>query len=107
MIKFLAEGDLEKVEAYRLSKEEFGNLDQTHARLILGDERFDRCSAFLTYSSSNNKYYTIAAKGESGIIEGQENDEAQKVDKPAMAVSALVQIVGSQVRYLSWQEGWS
>lgn len=105
MLEFLAEGDEEKISAYREAKKEFGGLNETHARLILGDERFDRCSSFLTYKKSNNKYYTVIARGEPGVIE--ENETQNSSENPAMSVSALVQIAGSDVRYLSWQEGWS
>ena len=107
MLAFLAEGDEEKMQAYRDAKEEFGDLNLSHARLILGNERFDRCSPFLINKTSNNKYYTVIAKGEPGVVAEEQEEEDLKKKKPVLTVTALVQITGSKVRYLSWQEGWS
>jgi general secretion pathway protein K len=111
MLDFLVEGDEEKKIAYRDAKQELGTLNASQARIVLGDERFERCTSFLTYSSANNKYYTILAQGKPGISEENEaeenQDEAIRQDEPEMAVSVLFQLKGSEVTYLSWQEGWS
>lgn len=111
MLDFLVEGDEEKKIAYRDAKQELGTLDKSQARLVLGDERFERCASFLSYDSGNNKYYTILAQGKPGISEENEDaenqDEAISQDEPAMAVSVLFQLKRSKVNYLSWREGWS
>jgi len=106
MLDFLVEGDEEKKIAYRDAKQELGTLNASQARIILGDERFDRCASFLTYSVANNKYYTVLAQGKPGVSE-ENQDEAISQDEPEMAVSVLFQLQGSKVNYLSWQEGWS
>lgn len=106
MLDFLVEGDEEKKIAYRDAKQELGTLNASQARIILGDERFDRCASFLTYTAANNKYYTVLAQGKPGVSE-ENQDEAISKDEPEMAVSVLFQLQGSKVNYLSWQEGWS
>ena len=112
MLDFLVEGDEERKIAYRDAKQELGTLNKSQARIILGDERFDRCTSFLTYTAANNKYYTVLAQGKPGMAEEDQDeaisqDETTTQDEPEMAVSVLFQLRGSKVNYLSWQEGWS
>lgn len=106
MLDFLVEGDEEKKIAYRDAKQELGALNLSQARIILGDERFERCTSFLSYSSGNNKYYTILAQGKPGVSEENQGEEISQ-DEPEMNISVLFQLRGSKVTYLSWQEGWS
>ncbi|MBC8317091.1 MAG: general secretion pathway protein GspK [Desulfobulbaceae bacterium] len=117
MLDFLVEGDEEKKTAYRDAKQELGTLNASQARIVLGDERFERCASFLGYSSANNKYYTVIAEGQPGVTEESEIEREMasenegetsesRQDKPSMAVSVLFQMRGADVNYLSWQEGW-
>lgn len=115
MLDFLVEGDEEKKTAYRDAKQELGTLNASQARIVLGDERFERCASFLTYSAANNKYYTVIGQGQPGGSEESESETSEEnesepsnstQDKPSMTVSVLFQLRGRQVNYLSWQEGW-
>ncbi|MCB2181681.1 MAG: general secretion pathway protein GspK [Desulfobulbaceae bacterium] len=112
MLDFLTEGDEEKKEAYREAKSLYGNLSREQASVILGDERFDQCKTGLTFSSGNNRFYSIISKGEADLDEEtlnarkngeQEADNARR----AIEVNVLFELRGRNVNYYSWQEGRS
>ena len=109
MLDFLAEGDKDKIMAYHEAQELYGTLDQAQAQQILGDERFDECSAGLTYSSGNNRYYSIVAQGEAGVdadaLAARENDDNKTT--AAIEVRVLFELRGTKVNYFAWEEGWS
>ena len=109
MLDFLTEGDEAKIKAYHEAQELYGNLTQEQARQILGDERFDQCSAGLTYSSGNNRYYSIIARGEAGVdaeaLAARESGSNKKT--AAVEVRALFELRGTKVNYFAWEEGWS
>jgi type II secretory pathway component PulK len=109
MLDFLTEGDAEKKKAYHEAQELYGNLTQEQARQILGDERFDQCSAGLTYTSGNNKYYSIVARGEAGVdAEALAARESENNNKTAASeVRVLFELRGAKVNYFAWEEGWS
>jgi len=109
MLDFLTEGDEEKINAYHEAQQLYGVLTQEQARQILGDERFNQCSAGLTYSSGNNRYYSIVARGEAGVdaeaLAARENDNTKKT--AASEVRFLFELRGTKVNYFAWEEGWS
>ncbi|MBU0964762.1 MAG: general secretion pathway protein GspK [Proteobacteria bacterium] len=109
MLDFLAEGDETKIKEYHEAQELYGSLTQEQARQILGDERFDQCSAGLTYSSGNNRYYSIVALGEAGVdaeaLAARESDNTKK--RVAVEVRTLLELRGAKVNYFAWEEGWS
>jgi general secretion pathway protein K len=109
MLDFLTEGDAEKKKAYQEARDLYGTLDQTQARQILGDERFDQCAAGLTYASGSNRFYTIVARGEAGVdadtLAARQEDGGEQ--GAAMEVRALFELRGGKVNYFSWEEGWS
>jgi len=109
MLDFLTEGDEEKINAYHEAQQLYGVLTQEQARQILGDERFNQCSAGLTYSSGNNRYYSIVARGEAGVdaeaLAARKNDNTKKT--AASEVRFLFELRGTKVNYFAWEEGWS
>lgn len=109
MLDFLTEGDEEKINAYHEAQQLYGVLTQEQARQILGDERFNQCSAGLTYSSGNNRYYSIVARGEAGVdaeaLAARENDNTKKT--AASEVRFLFELRGTKINYFAWEEGWS
>ncbi|MBI5557596.1 MAG: general secretion pathway protein GspK [Deltaproteobacteria bacterium] len=109
MLDFLTEGDEEKKKAYREAKDLYGNLSQEQAMQILGNERFDQCSAGLTYTSGNNKFYSIVARGEAGvdadILAARETGNG--AETAAIEVRVLFELRGNKVNYFSWEEDWS
>ncbi|RJX33794.1 MAG: hypothetical protein C4531_04830 [Desulfurivibrio sp.] len=109
MLDFLTEGDGEKIKAYHEAQELYGALSQEQARQILGDERFDECSAGLTYSSGNNRYYSIVGRGDAGVdadaLAAREQDQGQET--AAVEVRVLFELRGGKVNYFAWEEGWS
>jgi general secretion pathway protein K len=109
MLDFLTEGDAEKKKAYQEARELYGTLDQEQARQILGDERFDQCSAGLTYASGSNRFYCIVARGETGVdADALAARQAEgKRQAAAMEVRVLFELKGGKVNYFSWEEGWS
>lgn len=111
MLAFLTEGDTAQQEAYRVSMESLGTLDQAQARQILGDDRFGRFQAYLTFGSPN-KFYSITSVGyadvdqetveqESAAPEGEERPR-----HPGMKMQVLLRVKGSSTDYeiLSWRE---
>jgi general secretion pathway protein K len=109
MLDFLTEGDQEKIKAYHEAQVLYDTLTQEQARQILGDERFDQCSAGLTYSSGNNRYYSIVARGEAGVdAETLAARESGNTEKTAVVeVRTLFELRGTKVNYFAWEEGLS
>ncbi len=114
MLDFLTEGDEDKIKAYYESQELYEKLTPALALQILEEERYDELSKELSYSTTNNKFYTIIARGEAGVTpESLENDAANAEDeesadkKGAMEVTVIFELKGSRVTYYSWEEGWS
>jgi len=110
MLDFLTEGDEDKIKAYHEAQEMYGTLSQEQARQILGDERFDQCSAGLTYSSGNNRYYSIVAQGEAGVDEetlAAREGADNKQRAATVEVRTLFELRGTKVNYFAWEEGWS
>lgn len=109
VLDFLTQGDEEKKEEYREAKKLYGTLTKEQARQILGDERFEECASGLTYQSGNNKFYTIIARGETGVNEETliRRQEEEKEKPAAMEVRVLFEIRGTTINYFSWEEGWS
>jgi len=109
MLDFLTEGDQDKIKAYHEAQVLYDTLTQEQARQILGDERFDQCSAGLTYSSGNNRYYSIVARGEAGVdAETLAARESGNTEKTAVVeVRTLFELRGAKVNYFAWEEGLS
>jgi general secretion pathway protein K len=109
MLDFLTEGDQDKIKAYHEAQVLYDTLTQEQARQILGDERFDQCSAGLTYSSGNNRYYSIVARGEAGVdAETLAARESGNTEKTAVVeVRTLFELRGTKVNYFAWEEGLS
>jgi general secretion pathway protein K len=111
MLDFLTEGDADRQEAYRESMETLGTLDQAQARQILGDERFGRLQAYLTFASPN-KFYSITAVGyadvdEETVAQEKVEQESEKPPRhPGIRMQVLLRIKGSSTDYeiLSWRE---
>ncbi len=112
MLDFLTEGDTARQEAYRESMESLETLDQAQARQILGDERFGRLQAYLTFGSSN-KFYSITSVGYADVDQKtveQERVEQESDEKlprhPGIRMQVLLRIKGSATDYeiLSWRE---
>lgn len=116
MLHFLTEDDEEKILAYREAKELYGTLGAEHARFILGDVRYDQCAAWLTYSSGNNRFYSINASGEAGVSPESLEEQADTAGETARAASkattatalhVLFELRGATVNYYSWETGRS
>lgn len=109
MLDFLVEGDDEKKKAYREAQELTPALDRAQALQILGNERFSQVGDLLTYSSNNNKFYTIVSSGEAGV-DKERFDQRKNEEGPvpvSHALRVLVEVVGTRVTYYSMEEGWS
>lgn len=105
ILAFLTEGDIDKEEAYRESQDTFGTLNQTHARQILGDERFERLRPYLSFSSSN-KIYSITSIGRANVKrQDEEEGGEEKQNPPGMKTNILIRVKGaSEYEILSWRE---
>lgn len=116
MLEFLTDGDKDRQQAYRESMETIGTLDQAQARQILGDERFGRLQAYLTYGSPN-KFYSITSVGyadvdqetveQESVEQKNEEQDSEKLSRhPGIRMQVLLRIKGSSTDYeiLSWRE---
>jgi general secretion pathway protein K len=102
MLAFLTEGDLDRQGLYHENQELVGTLNQTHARQVLGDERYERLRPYLTFSSPN-KFYSITSIGRAGVKPDEETAEDQ--DQPGMKLQVLFRVKGStDYELLSWRE---
>jgi general secretion pathway protein K len=104
MLAFLTEGDLDRQEVYHENQELVGTLNQTHARQVLGDERYERLRPYLTFSSPN-KFYSITSIGRAGVKPDEETAEDQDQEQPGMKLQVLFRVKGStDYELLSWRE---
>lgn len=113
MLDFITEGDKEKIKNYHEAQELYETLNAELALQILEAERYYEVSDGLSYSSTNNKFYTIIARGESGVTQEDLADDKENEDeesdrkKRAMEVTVIFELKGTSINYYSWQEGWS
>jgi hypothetical protein len=108
MLDFLTGGDEKKIKAYHELRKQYGTLTQLQARQILGDERFDQCSAGLIYTPGVNRYYSVFAKGNPhGEAEDKDAKRGNESGESggAVEVRVLFEIRGTKVNYLAWEEG--
>ncbi len=103
MLAFLTENDMEKMATYHELRQSQGDLSALETQLILGDERYQQCADFLSYTDSKVRFYTVTAIGFAGSQEAGDDSD----NKPGTRVTVLFEKRGAALRYYGWQEEWS
>jgi len=110
ILNFLTEGDADKKTTYlELLKEQDGTLNEAHARLILGDERFELLRSYLSYEgpggeSGRSAFYSVVAIGYAATGEEEQHDKAGKEAVPGTRISAIVEKRGVGFLFRAWKE---
>lgn len=109
MLAFLTEKDPAKMAAYHELRREQGDLSALEAQLILGDERYQHCADFLTYSAGKVAFFTVTATGYPGRQDDELAGSPDHPDdqRPGTRVTVLFEKNGVTPRYYGWQEEWS
>lgn len=109
MLAFLTEKDPTKMAAYHELRRDQGDLSALEARLILGDERYQHCADFLTYSAGKVAFFTVSATGYPGRRDDELALDQDNLDdhQPGTRVTVLFEKNGVTPRYYGWQEEWS
>lgn len=103
MLVFLTENDPEKMRDYHELRQNQGDLSALEAQLILGNERYQQCADFLTYTNNKVRFFTATATGYAGK---QEVDQAND-HQPGTRVTVLFEKNGINLHYYGWHEEWS
>ncbi|MBU0680664.1 MAG: general secretion pathway protein GspK [Proteobacteria bacterium] len=105
MLAFLTDNDPAKMIAYHELRQNQGDLSALEAQLILGDERYQQCKDFLTYTDNKVAFFTVTATGYAGSQDADQ-DEGDE-DRPGTRVTVLFEKKGLNLNYYGWQEEWS
>jgi general secretion pathway protein K len=103
VLAFLADDNPEIIKLYNEIRSQEERLNPSSAREILGDERFELFQPFLTYSSAQNKFFSLTVEGAAGITE---ETGAENADFPGLQITTLVKLEGVEYKYLAWHEGF-
>ena len=99
MLAFLANGEEERIEAYREAQYTYPLLNEALVRQLLGDARFTALKPYLDFAAPPaGGYYSITAIGHPAPDEGQEKSRA------GVRVEVLVQRSNNSYQFLAWRE---
>lgn len=99
MLAFLAEGDTDRMQAFREAQKIYLTLNSAMVRQLLGDDRFAEVGQYLAYEPPGpTAFYSITATGR------PHPTQAGGPAPPGVKASALVRIFGDAYQILAWRE---